>query len=93
MNERKENFTPGPWHPEFLYCEDDGYVLTILNEDHIKVASITSHDKKMIKGNTALIAAAPEMYEGLKRLKLHFAGVPHIQKEIEVILKKARGEA
>lgn len=88
MSERKEKFTPGPWIP----CEDGLVDKMVVGGDYDLIIDITHKNDKRNDADAYLIAAAPEMYELLKRLKLHFAGVPHIQKEIKAILQKARGE-
>lgn len=44
------------------------------------------------KANAYLIASAPEMYRMLEALHKTLQSVPVLQKEIEKVLKKARGE-
>ena len=48
--------------------------------------------KKEVTANVHLIAAAPEMYRMLVQLHGALQSVPVLQKEIEKVLRKARGE-
>jgi len=104
----KEKFTPGPWRVRkiaefdiyknaslFVLANDDGIIK--MGKDAKEVASMPNlhhypDEVKTIYANAYLIAAAPEMYELLDRLKDTLASVPLLQSEIENVLKKARGE-
>lgn len=60
-----ENFTPGPW----FYKKD---LVTIFSEEGDICDLVTSCNGKQmpVEANGYLIAAAPEMYEALKKLKV-----------------------
>ena len=71
----KEKFTPGPWgackikhyHPQLIgetCCVKIGE--NIIEIDYIGIGN-ENKDYKQSEANAALIAAAPEMYEQLKR--------------------------
>lgn len=116
MSERQEKFTPGPWEIADLSCCDaSGNVWTAIhigNEESREMIAecygeIGSYnvDHDHIMANAALIAAAPEMYELLKKAQscidfilnheiddLVLGESKNTIEEIENILKNARGE-
>jgi hypothetical protein len=85
-------FTKGPWRVDnscstvlmisagsWPVCEVNGYGLGI-NQDAVDSA------------NANLIAAAPDMYEMLKDILHNYEAGEIVDVEIEIILKRARGE-
>jgi len=74
--------TPGPWHQlDYQDIEDE---IEILSRDGTYISSIDADGQygleswKEIQANACLIAAAPEMYEALKRIKYWFDTDPEI---------------
>lgn len=94
MSERKEKFTPGPWivlHATNVMSPCNGYIARAYNSPLGPIAN---------RYNATLIAAAPEMYDLLKRIKgmLEFCELEDkidvdTEHEIGALLRKARGEA
>ena len=86
----KEKFTPGPWNN----C--DGETIET-KEARICIVATLNLKPEESDANAALIAAAPEMYRKLEWLQREFdesddEELVAIGWEIELILKKARGE-
>ena len=71
------------WHVSIPGQDETGMRLALFPD-----GVLTRHPE----GDAHLIAAAPEMYELLNRLKDTLSSVPLLQGEIENVLKKARGE-
>lgn len=94
MNEPK--FTPGPWSLLFndktkVVLEQQGVAVFVADT----YACFTKSEEEQ-KANAALIAAAPEMYEGLKEIRDVMEKDGRFCRTVEAIdklLKKARGEA
>ncbi len=94
MSERKEKFTPGPWitlHATNVVSPCNGYIARAYDSPLGPIAN---------RYNATLIAAAPEMYEMLDRIKgrLEFCKMENsidaeTEHEIDALLRKARGEA
>ncbi len=93
----KPKFTPGPWRyskalPNLIECREGRkqYLYTVCQ---LGEGSGWSKNKE---ANAALIAAAPEMYEGLKEIRDVMKKDGRFGRTVEAIdklLKKARGEA
>ena len=69
MSERKERFTPGPWHIEDTtedVMSDCDYEIGDQG-DHLIAGITPGNILEVEKANAALIAAAPEMYEELQQ--------------------------
>lgn len=71
-----EKFTPGPWfvNADFYVYGADGRKIQGEYFDGVEIPLVCdvksdSRDRTENKANAALIAAAPEMYEALKKLK------------------------
>lgn len=88
-----ERFTKGPWII-------DGYGNIVQKTDgksdargciRARGLALTSADGEP-GYNAALIAAAPEMYEMLKKLMAHYNFSEYCENEIDALLTKARGE-
>jgi hypothetical protein len=86
-------FTPGPWRVEY-----DGSIVMNGQVVGYGLAPDGATDQEF-KANTALIAAAPSLYESLVIAKdtlevvgKHF-NLSHTLATIEAALKKARGES
>ena len=65
--------TPGPWTLASLY---DGKTIYVAGSDHISVASLRPHPERTEEAraaNARLIAAAPEMLDGLVKAADTFA--------------------
>lgn len=107
MNEPK--FTPGPWradwqkHPvlfPFVF-QEHGYAVAKLCGEPLTPNRIVCNERdfaapEKVKANAALIAAAPEMYKGLKEIRDAMEKDGRFCRTVEAIdklLKKARGEA
>lgn len=94
MNEPK--FTPGPWSILFndktkVVLEQQGVAVFVADT----YAGFTKSEEEQ-KANAALIAAAPEMYEGLKEIRDVMEKDGRFCRTVEAIdklLMKARGEA
>jgi len=103
MSETK--FTPGPWH-----WVDHGSFINIESKDCSSITSLFSYATPEIEEpNAHLIAAAPDLYEALKKAaevfrayQSHHEANRHTDKaernkfyaeQIEAALAKARGEA
>lgn len=94
MSETK--FTPGPWSLLFndktkVVLEQQGVAVFVADT----YAGFTKSEEEQ-KANAALIAAAPEMYEGLKEIRDVMEKDGRFGRTVEAIdklLKKARGEA
>lgn len=95
----KPKFTPGPWK----YDAGSGYVETLegnLVANPRSGGHLPGQFEANTRANAALIAAAPEMFEALETsLKLlqeaeliYGFRNPVFTRELEKILKKARGE-
>ena len=88
--------------PTFVHIgKDDDYVdgeTPVICELHHGIKKIHpdsvgfDFDSSEMKANAHLIAAAPEMYRMLEQLHGTLSKVPVLQREIEKVLKKARGE-
>lgn len=94
MNEPK--FTPGTWSILFndktkVVLEQQGVAVFVADT----YAGFTKSEEEQ-KANAALIAAAPEMYEGLKEIRDVMEKDGRFCRTVEAIdklLMKARGEA
>ena len=94
MSKRKDKFTPGPWivlHDTNVVSTCNGFVARAYESPLGPVAN---------RYNATLIAAAPEMYGLLKRIKgmLQFCELEdkidaETEHEIGRLLAKARGES
>ncbi|MBQ7178478.1 MAG: hypothetical protein IJS08_13770 [Victivallales bacterium] len=113
MSERKEKFTPGPWSVRDKICifrflsvtsDKSPFVIAkIMQPDMQRILEDATKEKanwQQLSANAALIAAAPEMYELLDRIKgrLEFCKLENsidaeTEHEIDRLLRKARGEA
>lgn len=88
-------FTPGPWSLLFndktkVVLEQQGVAVFIADT----YAGFTKSEEEQ-KANAALIAAAPEMYEGLKEIRDVMEKDGRFGRTVEAIdklLKKARSE-
>ena len=104
MSERKEKFTPGPWHVRMYkhHTNRKSFVVRrthqVVNQSELRViCSVASGCNA--DGNLDLIAAAPEMYEIIAKLEqMAFNGSIAVE-DIQDILfqavhvaRKARGE-
>lgn len=85
----EEKFTPGEW-------KNRPGNTTILDKNDRPIAMVYRAEyyrsKEESFANVALIKAAPEMYRLLEQLHGTLSKVPILQREIEKLLKKARGE-
>ena len=89
-------FTPGPWSILFndktkVVLEQQGVAVFVADT----YAGFTKSEEEQ-KANAALIAAAPEMYEGLKEIRDVMEKDRRFCRTVEAIdklLMKARGEA
>ncbi|HJH05434.1 MAG TPA: hypothetical protein K8W19_15615 [Victivallis vadensis] len=89
-------FTPGPWSILFndktkVVLEQQGVAVFVADT----YAGFTKSEEEQ-KANAALIAAAPEMYEGLKEIRDVMEKDGRFCRTVEAIdklLMKARGEA
>ncbi len=95
----KEQFTPGPWNVAGFdsRINEERYFGIGTPCGQMIVESFGECDSNR-KANAALIAAAPEMYRKLEWLQREFdesddEELVAIGWEIELILKKARGES
>ena len=79
-------FTPGRWH-----VEDNGLCVSDSNRV-VLFLSDRPYEDETNRADTALIAAAPEMYVVLNRLLIEGAHTGLFD-EIEPLLRKARGES
>ena len=72
----KAQFTPGPWQVNDSTENDDDTTLTIFAPaDEVEIATMSAYENgcecfSEIRENAHLIAAAPAMYEALKRIKV-----------------------
>lgn len=95
-------FTPGPWevaghHIEAVgdfkekrcsgYGCNNNFVCDLDDGEYHEY-----WDEAECAANATLIATAPEMYRMLEQLHGTLSKVPVLQREIEKVLKKARGE-
>lgn len=94
-----EKFTPGEWKRAMNKSRNGkGSVrglshCRIENEKGCVIAfTVPQKSRQEQVANTNLIAAAPDMYRILEQLHGALKSVPILQKEIEEVLKKARGE-
>lgn len=105
--ERKEQFTPGPWHilvPKPRYgnreCHSivDGggeYVAKTVTVSVLRGISAVKREER--KANEHLIAAAPELYDALREVHGYFVvrsdtDSLRLALMLEAAMKKARGE-
>ena len=92
----EEKFTRGPWSLLFndktkVVLEQQGVAVFVADT----YAGFTKSEEEQ-KANAALIAAAPEMYEGLKEIRDVMEKDGRFCRTVEAIdklLMKARGEA
>lgn len=104
MAERQEKYTPGPWQ-----AEEDGLIdKMVVGGNYDLIIDLTHKDGKRNEADSNLIAAAPEMYETLKKIASMEPGESYdyecdiytdcgvcyeMIKLAREALKKARGEA
>ena len=91
----KPKFTPGPWFVDHgvlgkprIFSRADNLIKSMVCACEHGALSRQEHD-------AVLIAAAPEMYELLERIidEMNYTTIQyHNAKDIEAVLKKARGE-
>ena len=93
MSERKERFTRGPWVLTYRQSRL-GFAMDIDGgPDGDWVARLGMTDESEVgRANAALLLAAPEMYETLKRLQRGHTYGNATWQIIENVLRKARGE-
>jgi len=90
-------FTPGPWNVKF-HIVDDMTFCVVEDESRKAICEVFSHEPNWEdeqEANARLLAAAPEMYEMLASIRrtLKYMGyLPYLVKDIDLILRKARGE-
>jgi len=98
----KKKWTPGPWgYAEYYSGARNEYGVGPSEFDTVAHVRHGSDDiAGSCKANAALIAAAPDLYEALKRMESHFRMLqPEMDEPGSVMfqaraaLKKARGEA
>lgn len=95
-----EKFTTEPWEISDMSCYDamDNYTVCFhigVSSTGEMIADLQSNDKadyERVKANAYLMKSAPEMYRMLEQLHGALSKVPILQREIEKLLKKARGE-
>ncbi len=112
MEERDKLFTPGPWAAQILADQWSDIIVRSkaeTNEDELIVTIDPgfwdTEDRPEVEANAHLIAAAPDLFEALKRSLDMLRSISlwdNIQdtqdqiesqiKKIEAILDKARGE-
>ncbi len=81
-----EKFTKGPWSPH------GGLIYAPTKGDDVVVAA-TGSNNPVSEANAHLIAAAPEMYNFIKKCSLAFASdYPSLRDSANELLAKARGE-
>lgn len=67
----KHKHTPGPW--QISVTSDDGdYIFYGVEADGVAIADVYRGEKH--EANARLIAAAPEMYEAMRRFRNAFVG-------------------
>jgi hypothetical protein len=94
-----EKFTKAPWAlgipTDFApfcvdaKCNNDGMRFEVCNVWGVDDDTVACEQSR---ANTHLIAAAPEMYEVLKKLVAHYNFSEYCKNEIDMVLAKARGE-
>ena len=96
-----EKFTPGPWMVWSCFRKKNGKLPVVYDEsgDTVTICEVIDDKEhpEIADADAALIAAAPEMYRKLEWLQREFdesddEELVAIGWEIELILKKARGE-
>lgn len=96
-----EKFTPGPWMVWSCFRKKNGKLPVVHDEsgDTVTICEVIDDKEhpEIADADAALIAAAPEMYRKLEWLQREFdesddEELVAIGWEIELILKKARGE-
>jgi hypothetical protein len=95
----KEKFTPGEWEIEeysMSFGDTERFAFQILTPTK-RICQCQTDDEKNIpvmQANAALIAAAPEMYNVLKRLVelTDYAELVGVLSDAKKTLKEARGE-
>ena len=104
MSERKEKFTPGPWEAagkmiRDCRVDDNRHACDFPQQGIAMCYEGRTRRKAEALANARLIAAAPEMYDLLKRIKgmLEFCELEDkidvaTEHEIGALLAKARGE-
>ena len=97
----KKKFTPGPWMVWSCFRKKNGKLPVVHDEsgDTVTICEVIDDKEhpEIADADAALIAAAPEMYRKLEWLQREFdesddEELVAIGWEIELILKKARGE-
>lgn len=86
-------FTPGQWRAGLSIYKSQARVVA---DKGGRIADVFAYEEEQAKANAALIAAAPEMYEGLKEIRDVMEKDGRFCRTVEAIdklLKKARGEA
>ncbi len=86
--------TPGPWK---VIDHDEEYISVTDEEQQFGICRIdenASESRSSMKANARLIAAAPEMYELLKKFAYGPASeITRVMLEAEDILKRVDGES
>lgn len=97
----EEKFTPGPWAVWSCFRKKNGKLPVVHDEsgDTVTICEVIDDKEhpEIADADATLIAAAPEMYRKLEWLQREFdesddEELVAIGWEIELILKKARGE-
>jgi len=90
-------FTPGPWEVETIQNDDGWLTYDIYSPEYGNIAYVSEDarpDLRMIRADTHLIKAAPEMYEALESVvKSKGVLMPNEVMDLEELLAKARGES
>ena len=99
MNDTNTKFTPGPWRIEMSQTGPAKYWY-LMAGDKVLGGNVTVFQGQSSMPDAHLIAAAPEMYEMLRRIvglnvMAAFWDIPNdrsLRESIEQLLAKARGE-
>lgn len=84
MSETKH--TPGPWRVS-QFGRQTGSQITVMGADDFAVARCMDRTPEEHEADARLIAAAPEMYDALKRLWLEIQRYEHIGHEGSELLE------
>jgi len=92
-------FTPGPWRFAYDECGKSSEIIGSKRVNLIEPIAKIPHDDMTEEGevemfaNAHLIAAAPDLYEVVRRYVASMQGGEHLLFAAESALAKARGEA